>query len=45
LGYPVLQLHRVAIGSIQLQPPGDRALPPGRYRPLKEFELNFLRSR
>jgi 23S rRNA pseudouridine2605 synthase len=44
LGYPVLQLHRVAIGPIQLQPPGDRSLPPGQYRPLKEFELNFLRS-
>lgn len=45
LGYPVLQLHRVAIGPIQLREPGDRSLAPGRYRPLKEFELNFLRSR
>ena len=45
LGYPVLQLHRVAIGPIQLQSPGDQPLRPGRYRPLKEFELNFLRSR
>lgn len=45
LGYPVLALHRTAIGSIQLQQSGEPALPVGRYRPLKESEIRFLRSR
>ncbi|HEY9747096.1 MAG TPA: pseudouridine synthase [Allocoleopsis sp.] len=39
LGHPVLQLHRVAIGPIQLQ-----QLPPGHYRSLTEFEINFLQT-
>jgi 23S rRNA pseudouridine2605 synthase len=43
-GYPVLDLHRIAIGPIQLQPPGEAPLPRGRYRPLKDFELNFLQN-
>ena len=44
LGYPVLQLHRTAIGSIQLQPPGELPLLKGCYRPLKDFELRFLQA-
>lgn len=39
LGFPVLQLHRVAIGSIELQ-----QLPSGQYRPLQDPEINFLQS-
>jgi 23S rRNA pseudouridine2605 synthase len=39
LGFPVLQLHRVAIGSIQLQ-----QLPSGQYRPLQDTEINFLQT-
>lgn len=42
LGHPVLKLHRTAIGPIQLQPPGEPALPLGRYRPLNHSELIFL---
>lgn len=44
LGYPVIHLHRTAIDSIQLQPPGGAPLPKGRYRPLKDFELRFLQD-
>lgn len=44
LGYPVLQLHRTAIGSIQLHPPNHPALAIGQYRPLKDFEISSLRS-
>lgn len=44
LGYPVIHLHRTAIGSIQLQPPGEASLPQGRYRPLKDCELRFLQD-
>jgi pseudouridine synthase len=44
LGYPVLQLHRTAIGSIQLQLPGEKLLAPGDYRHLKEFEIGFLQQ-
>lgn len=43
LGHPVIHLHRVAIGPIQLQSPGEVLLP-GQYRPLKESEINFLQS-
>lgn len=39
LGHPVLQLHRVAIGPIQLQ-----QLPTGHYRTLTEFEINYLQT-
>lgn len=44
LGYPVISLHRIAIGPIQLELSGEPPLPSGQYRPLKDFELNFLRS-
>lgn len=44
LGYPVLKLHRTAIGPIQLQPPLAAALPMGRYRPLKQLEIRFLQD-
>jgi 23S rRNA pseudouridine2605 synthase len=39
LGFPVLQLHRVAIGSIQLQ-----QLPSGQYRLLEDTEIDFLQA-
>lgn len=44
LGYPVIQLHRTAIGSIQLNAPGLSPLQCGHYRPLNESEIRFLRS-
>jgi pseudouridine synthase len=44
LGYPVIQLHRTAIGLIGLQLPGSTPLPKGQYRYLKDFELNFLQE-
>ncbi|MFB2881415.1 pseudouridine synthase [Floridanema aerugineum] len=44
LGYPVIQLHRTAIGPIQLQLPKQRLLP-GEYRHLTDVEINFLQSR
>lgn len=39
LGYPVLRLHRVAIGSIQLG-----SLPSGQYRSLTSNEIEFLQT-
>ncbi|NJO41971.1 MAG: rRNA pseudouridine synthase [Cyanobacteria bacterium RU_5_0] len=39
LGHPVVRLHRVAIGSIQLG-----SLPSGHYRPLSEAEMSFLQT-
>lgn len=39
MGYPVLKLHRTAIGSIQLH-----NLEVGGYRPLQNFELHFLQA-
>ena len=42
LGYPVMRLHRTAIGPIQLQHPTRRILPPGCYRPLEDSEVIFL---
>jgi 23S rRNA pseudouridine2605 synthase len=39
LGYPVLTLHRLSIGSIELQ-----SLPSGKYRFLSDFEINFLKQ-
>ncbi|MCU0523190.1 MAG: rRNA pseudouridine synthase [Elainella sp. Prado103] len=39
LGHPVLELHRVAIGSIQLG-----SLKPGQHRPLYPSEVQFLRQ-
>ena len=44
LGYPVIHLHRTAIGSIQLQSPKEAPLPKGRYRHLKDCELRFLQN-
>jgi 23S rRNA pseudouridine2605 synthase len=44
LGYPVIYLHRTAIGPIQLQPPKAAALPLSHYRPLKQLELRFLQD-
>lgn len=44
LGYPVIYLHRTAIGSIHLQPPKAAALPIGCYRPLKQDELGCLQK-
>jgi len=42
LGYPVVRLHRTAIGPIQLQQTGSPILPPGCYRPLEDAEIIFL---
>ncbi|PSB27766.1 pseudouridine synthase [Stenomitos frigidus] len=44
LGHPVLQLHRTAIGSIQLEARGAAILPSGQYRPLKDLEISFLNA-
>jgi len=43
LGYPVVHLHRTAIGSIRLQKPGA-ALAPGKYRSLEASEIRFLQN-
>ncbi len=42
LGYPVISLHRTAIGTIRLQPSTDVLLPKGCYRYLKDWEICFL---
>lgn len=44
LGYPVVELHRTAIGSIELHTPGQDLLPPGSYRSLEDFEIRNLYS-
>lgn len=44
LSYPVIHLHRTAIGSIQLQRPGEPVLPSGHYRYLLDFEIRFLHN-
>jgi pseudouridine synthase len=44
LGYEVIELHRVAIGSITLNIPNGSKLSPSKYRHLKKTELNFLRD-
>lgn len=44
LGYPVIKLHRTAIGPIQLQAPGGGCLAEGEYRYLEEFEISFLQK-
>ncbi|MFB2920797.1 MULTISPECIES: pseudouridine synthase [Aerosakkonema] len=41
LGYPVIHIHRVAVGPIQLQTPQEPLLS-GQYRPLKDDEIDFL---
>ncbi|AFY53382.1 pseudouridine synthase family protein [Rivularia sp. PCC 7116] len=42
LGYPVIQLHRTAIGSIKLQRPGEKYLSEGTYRHLTNKEITYL---
>jgi pseudouridine synthase len=42
LGYPVIKLHRTAIGSIQLRKQGKDYLPKGCYRHLTQSEISFL---
>ncbi|MGQ4647072.1 pseudouridine synthase [Lyngbya aestuarii] len=44
LSYPVIHLHRTAIGSIPLQLPGEPILKSGHYRYLKDFEIHFLKT-
>ncbi|HBE18687.1 MAG TPA: pseudouridine synthase [Cyanobacteria bacterium UBA11149] len=45
LGYPVIHLHRTAIGQIKLQIPGEPVLTSGHYRYLRSFEVRFLQNR
>jgi pseudouridine synthase len=44
LGYPVIKLHRTAIGLIQLEKPGEPSLAEGSYRSLKDDEIRFLQE-
>src|SRR5579883_2169228 len=44
LGYPVIKLHRSAIGPIQLHVPTGGYLPEGDYRHLEEHEIRFLQQ-
>ncbi|MUG94093.1 pseudouridine synthase [Scytonema sp. UIC 10036] len=44
LGHPAIRLHRTAIGSIQLQTPGQGLLGVGKYRYLEDFEIRFLKK-
>lgn len=44
LGYPVVRLHRIAIGDIQLDSPGKPKLRPGQYRPLEDSEIRLLKQ-
>lgn len=44
LRHPVLSLHRIAIGEIQLQTKGSAKLLSGHYRNLSNFEICFLNS-
>ncbi|GAA6616211.1 pseudouridine synthase [Scytonema sp. NUACC26] len=44
LGHTVIRLHRTAIGSIQLQAPGQGLLGTGEYRYLEDFEIRFLKK-
>ncbi|MDJ0798250.1 MAG: pseudouridine synthase [Calothrix sp. MO_167.B12] len=44
LGYPVITLHRTAIGTIQLQTSATPGLEVGKYRHLQDFELRFLKE-
>ncbi|MGB3536293.1 MAG: pseudouridine synthase [Microcoleaceae cyanobacterium] len=43
LGYPVKKLHRVAIGSVQLNPKNQPLLSQGKYRFLTETEIRCLK--
>jgi 23S rRNA pseudouridine2605 synthase/16S rRNA pseudouridine516 synthase len=44
LGYPVIKLHRTAIGPIQLQTPKEPLLSEGKYRSLNDREIRFLQD-
>ncbi|MGI0485299.1 pseudouridine synthase [Pantanalinema rosaneae CENA516] len=44
LGHPVLQLHRTAIGTLQLQNSNQGGLPLGHYRFLTDDEIHSLNS-
>ncbi|MEH2079790.1 MAG: pseudouridine synthase [Nostoc sp.] len=44
LGYPVIKLHRTAIGPIQLQTLKEPFLSEGKYRFLKDYEIRFLQD-
>lgn len=44
LGYRVQKLHRIAIGSITLSLDNNLELSPGKYRHLKQTEINFLKN-
>ncbi len=44
LGYPVIQLHRTAIGSIKLQLSKKEYLSEGSYRYLTDNEIIYLNS-
>ncbi len=44
LGYPVIQLHRSAIGPIQLQLPKNKYLSSGSFRYLTEQEILYLQK-
>lgn len=43
LGYPVIHLHRIAIGPIHLERKG-KPMFPGTYRLLEDFEITFLKN-
>ena len=45
LSYPVIHLHRTAMGPIQLQPKGESVLPSGHFRYLKDSEIRYLKNR
>ncbi|NEO47435.1 MAG: rRNA pseudouridine synthase [Moorea sp. SIO4A3] len=45
LSYPVIHLHRTAIGPIKLNLPGEPILPCGDYRALNDVEVSFLTSK
>ncbi|GCE95649.1 pseudouridine synthase [Limnospira fusiformis CCALA 023] len=45
LGYPVVQLHRTAIGPIYLNSTGKPELASGEYRSLKNSEVHLLKNR
>ncbi|MBD2664939.1 pseudouridine synthase [Richelia sinica FACHB-800] len=44
LGYPVIKLHRTAIGSIHLNKPQTPCLQAGNYRHLSQNEILFLKN-
>ncbi|MDB9445079.1 pseudouridine synthase [Anabaena sp. CS-542/02] len=44
LGYPVIKLHRTAIGLIQLRRPNLPLLHEGKYRSLNDAEVRFLQK-